>query len=192
MEICTSNKQKNSQVSSARLKKNIYKKRLQKSEWTSRLCICNGLMANTHVLIYSFFTFSEERKFQATESQSNSNQKITMELYFFHFLIVSLDWKKSTLIHTHFWSEPQNIIGTTGWESRSKKEGRWKKYGLANALQDQMRKLLVFLTWYLHIQGDYWCESKIRQSRVSGPTFDKLGLKLRISWGIKLLWFSLD
>ena len=128
-----------------------------------------------------------------------------MESYFFHFLTLFGTGKKCS-ISTHFWNEPQNVIRTTGWESRSKSEGKGKICGLENALQAQVSMLLALLTWVC-VQGAFWCavvlisrthsrfelrKSQISQRKVSGPAFVKLGLKLNITWGMNLLWFSLD
>lgn len=175
----------------------------------SRLYICNGLRAHTHVLIYIFFIISPPPLFPGKRISGHriaikcwTSRKLQWNCTF-SISFLFLGPAKRAPFQRGFWKELQKVIGTTGWESRSKNEGEGKRCGLENALWGQVRMLLALLTWVC-VQRACWCavvltsrihsrfglrKSQISQRKMSGPAFVKLDLKLNITWGMNLLWF---
>lgn len=152
MKICTSNQQKNSQVNSARLKKKEETAKVRMKQQIVHLQWLDGKYSCSDLYFFHLFL---GKKISGHRITSKWQPEIYNRVVLLLFPYCFLGWAKCAPIQTHFWSEPQNIRGTTGWESRTKKERRRKKCGLANALQDQVSMLLAFLTWVCTCPGRF-------------------------------------
>lgn len=119
-----------------------------------------------------FFSFSQEKKMLgqrfAISIEQAENYNGVVLFNFFHFLTL-LGTDK---FHTHFWNELLSVIGTTGWESKSKrKEERCR---IEKVLYNQFSLLLTLLTRVQGIHGKFGLrKSQISKRKVSGLAFIK-------------------